>query len=40
LARTGIIYHANENVDAIKRAIAMPELADSCRKDLIKFAGL
>lgn len=35
-----LIYNAKENIDKVKRAIDIPELADSCRKDLIKYAGL
>lgn len=34
------IYHASENISAIKRVIKLPELATSCRDDLIKYGRL
>ena len=34
------IYNATENIEQIKKAIKMPELAESCRNDLIKYSGL
>jgi MOSC domain-containing protein YiiM len=33
------IYQARENIDKIKEAIKIPELAESCRKDLIKYVS-
>jgi len=35
-----LIYNATENLDAVKQAIAIPELAKSCRNDLIKYGKL
>lgn len=35
-----LLYHAKENIEQINRAIQIPELAESCRKDLIKAAYL
>lgn len=35
-----LIYNAPENIDAVKQAIQIPELAASCKKDLIKYAKL
>ncbi|MDA3890571.1 MAG: MOSC domain-containing protein [Salinivirgaceae bacterium] len=35
-----LIYSAKENHDQVKRAIKMPELAESCRDDLIKYSGI
>lgn len=35
-----LLYHPNEKTEEIKKAIGIIELADSCRKDLIKFAKL
>lgn len=35
-----LIYQAKDNLESIKKAITMPELAESCRKDLTKYAGL
>jgi len=34
------IYNATENIEQIKKAIKMPELAESCRNDLIKYGKL
>ena len=33
-----LLYNAKEDLDATRKAIEMPELADSCRKDLIKYS--
>lgn len=35
-----LIYNAKSNIIKVKQAIKMPELAESCRNDLIKYAGL
>jgi MOSC domain-containing protein YiiM len=35
-----LIYHAPENIDTVSLAIRMPELAESCRKDLIKYSKI
>lgn len=34
------IFNANENISLIKKAIEIPELATSCRNDLIRYAKL
>ena len=35
-----LIYHAPENIEEVSIAIKMPELAESCRKDLIKYSKI
>lgn len=35
-----LIYNAQDNIDKVKQAIGMPELADSCRADLMKYSKL
>lgn len=35
-----LIYNAQSNIEIVKKAVAMPELAESCRKDLVKYAKL
>lgn len=34
-----LIYNEKDNIEQIKKAVQMPELAESCRKDLNKMAG-
>ncbi len=35
-----LLYHAKQNTSAIEQVVTMPFLADSCRTDLLKNAGL